>query len=97
MTLYEFLKKANENDFDTYDDVFDAIVTVSINLDDPEGDYGIFCIELIKKIEVKEIASNGNPICGWTDYLKRNLDVFKKFTQDHWYGDYSDEDDLIYE
>ena len=95
MTLYDF-SYIHECDFDTYDDVYDVIVTVSINLE-PGDDYDEFCNELIKLVEVKKILPSGDPICGWTDLIKRNMDVFRQFSDKHWGNKYEDEDDFIYE
>ena len=96
MKLYDFLAMS-DCDYDTYDDVYDAIVTISINLE-PEDDYDRFCIGLVKLVDVKEIADDGNPICGWTDLIKNNIDVFRKFANDNWIrNNYEDEDDFIYE
>lgn len=96
MTLYDFIK-ADDCCYDTYDDVYDTTVTVDINLD-PEDDYDEFCVELIKKIEVKGRAYDGNPVCGWYDYIKRNLPRFRQFADDYWIkNNHEDEDDFICE
>ena len=47
MNLYDYLK-LTECDYDTYDDVYDAVITVCINTE-PEDDYDEFCIDLCKK------------------------------------------------
>lgn len=96
MTLYDFIK-ADDCCFDTYDDVCDTTVTVDINLES-EDEYDEFCVELIKKIEVKGRAYDGNPVCGWYDYIKRNLPIFRQFANDNWIkNNHEDEDDFICE
>ena len=96
MTLYDFIK-ANDSCYDTYDDVYDTTVTVDIDLAS-EDDYDEFCVELIKKIDVKGMAYDGNPICGWSDYIKRNLPRFRQFANDNWIkNNHEDEDDFICE
>lgn len=96
MTLYDLLV-ASDKDFDTYDDVYDAVVTVAINLDAVD-DYDEFCIALVKLITVKSIARDKNPICDWSDFIKRNMDVFRSFADNYWYkNNTDDEDDFICE
>lgn len=96
MTLYDFLME-NDNWYDSYDDVYDVSVTVG-PCSNPKDDYDEFCVDLAKKIEVKEINSNGDPICGWSDYIKRNLKTFRKFANENWIkNNYEDEDDFICE
>lgn len=96
MKLYDFLKMFGE-DFDTYDDVVVTTVTACINLE-PEDDYDEFCVALVKKIEVKSIEEDGNPICGWYDYIERNLPIFRQFANDNWIkNNYPDEEDFICE
>ena len=96
MILYDFIVK-NDADYDTYDDVYDASVTVSINTE-PEDDYDEFCIGLSKLVEVKEINHWGDLICGWSDLISNNMSVFRKFANEHWIkGNYADKDDFICE
>lgn len=96
MKLYDFIK-ADDCCYDTYDDVCYTTVTVDINLE-PEDDYDEFCVELIKKIEVKGRDYDGNPVCGWYDYIKRNLPRFRQFADDYWIkNNHEDEDDFICE
>lgn len=96
MKLYDFLKIFGE-DFDTYDDVYDTDVTVCINLE-PEDDYDEFCVALTKKINVERLAPDGNPVCDWWNYIKRNLPIFRQFANDNWIkNNYPDEEDFICE
>ena len=97
MTLYEFLVN-NGDDYDTYDEVFDPTITVCINLE-PEDDYDEFAVGLCKLVEVKGIDKyDGNPICGWSDLINNNIDVFRKFADEHWYkNNYKDNDRFVCE
>lgn len=96
MKLYDFLAMSN-CDYDTYDDVYDVIVTVSINLE-PEDDYDRFCIGLVKLIDIKEFNCDGDPICDWSGFIKRNINIFRSFANDNWIkNNYPDEDDFICE
>ena len=98
MKLYEFIK-LSENDYDTYDTVYDAGVTVCfIEEDEAENDnYDKFCIELMKKVEVEKV--NGDIlIVKWTELIQNNMEKFKTFAKEHWRNDYEDdEDEFIYQ
>ncbi len=97
MTLYEYLKM-RENDFDTYDTVYDAVVTVCY-IDEEEDEYDKFCNGIIKKVDVIHINDDSSTV-NWTEMIERNIDKFKAFTKEHWRADcqYEDDiDDFIYE
>lgn len=96
MKLYDFLA-THDYCCDAYDDVYDTSVTADIN-PKPEDDYDEFCTGLVKLVEVKGTAWDGNPICGWSDLIERNIKVFRKFANDNWIkNNYEDEDDFICE
>lgn len=97
MTLYEYLK-LSENDFDTYDTVYDAGVTVCYIADEDEKDeYDKFCNGIIKKVEVIKI-NDDSPVVNWTELIERNMDKFKAFAREHWIYDYEDDiDEFIYQ
>ena len=96
MKLYDFLAM-NECDYDTWDDVYDMDITVSINLE-PQDDYDEFCVGLVKLVDVKDFTCCGDPICGWGDLIKNNMEVFRKFADENWYkNNCEDEDDFICE
>ena len=99
MKLYDFLK-ISQNDFDTYDTVFDTGVTVCyIDEEDAEDSYDEFCIELMKKIEVEEL-NDDILIVKWTELIQNNMEKFKKFTAENWYESCQyedDEDEFIYQ
>ena len=99
MTLYEFIKVAN-NDYDTYDDVYDAIVTVcSFDGEDEKSDeyYEKFRIGIMKFVEVVRGTADKGLLCKWSEFISRNIKVFREFTEKYWYNQYEDEDDFIYE
>ena len=97
MTLYEYLQMA-ENDFDTYDTEYDACVTVCHICEEDENDgYDKFCNNIIKKVNVVAINNNSLTV-NWCELIKRNMDLFKYFTEEHWYNHYEDdEDEFIYQ
>lgn len=97
MTLYEYLK-LSENDFDTYDTVYDAGVTVCYIADEDENDeYDKFCNGIIKKVEVVKI-NDDSPVVNWTELIERNMDKFKAFAREYWIYDYEDDiDEFIYQ
>ncbi len=93
MTLYEYLKMS-EDDFDTYDVTYDAVVTVCYIADEDEKDeYDKFCNGIIKKVEVVHVDVHYLTV-NWTDLIERNIDKFKAFTKEHWYVDCQYEDDI---
>lgn len=93
MTLFELIS-TSQNDFDTYDDVYDASVTVCF-IDEPYSDnYDKFCMEIIKKVEVESFnANHAVATCKWTDLITRNMTVFREFTRMHWHDEAQYEDD----
>lgn len=99
MKLYDFLK-ISQNDFDTYDTVYDTGVTVCyIDEEDVEDSYDKFCIELMKKVEVEE-QNDDILIVKWTELIQNNMEKFKKFTAENWYESCQyedDEDEFIYQ
>lgn len=101
MKLFDFMK-ITKVDYDTYDNVYDAEITVCW-IDEEEGNdnYDKFCIGIIKKVEVEEQnSSDGNLIVKWTDLITNNMEKFREFTKKHWRDDcqYEDDDDeFIYQ
>lgn len=99
MKLYEIMK-LSQNDYDTYDTIFDAVVTVCyIAENEARDNYDKFCIELMKKVEVEKI--NGDIlIVKWTELIQKNMEKFKAFTKENWYENCQyedDEDEFIYQ
>lgn len=98
MKLYEVMSMS-ENDFDTYDTVYDACVTVCY-IEENEGNdsYDKFCINIMKKIEVVRIIPESHLICEWTKLIQNNMEKFRAFTEKHWSRKYrDDEDEFIYQ
>lgn len=91
MTLYEYLKM-REDDFDTYDTVYDAVVTVCY-IEEENDEYDRFCNGIIKKVDVIHI-NDDSPIVNWTEMIERNIDKFKAFTKEHWRESCQYEDDI---
>jgi len=99
MTLYEWLK-VEQNCMDTYDNVFDAVVTVDYIEDDewkenPESEnYYKFCVEIFKKVNVIE-KNNDDLIVNWNELISNNMEKFRKFSSENWREDcqYEDDDD----
>ena len=97
MKLYDFIK-LTECDYDTYDTIYDAVVTVCYIEENEENDfYDKFCIELMKKVNVEK-QSDDALIVEWTELIQKNMDKFKEFTNNHWRYNYEDdEDEFIYQ
>lgn len=99
MKLYDFLK-ISQNDFDTEDTIYCAVVTVCyIDEEDAEDSYDKFCIELMKKVEMEKQVGDGL-LVKWTELIQNNMEKFKKFTKENWYESCQyedDEDEFIYQ
>ena len=91
MTLYEYLQM-REDDFDTYDTVYDTGVTICY-IEKEKDEYDRFCNGIIKKVDVVEINGD-SPIVNWTELIERNMVKFKAFTKRHWYENCQYEDDM---
>ena len=100
MKLYEIMK-LSQDDYDTYDTVYDAEVTVCyIDEEDAEDNYDKFCIELMKKVEVEKIVPESHLIVKWTELITNNMEKFRAFTAENWYESCQyedDEDEFIYQ
>lgn len=97
MTLYNYIHMA-ENDFDTYDTEYDAVVTVC-HIYEECDEYDKFCNNIIRKVDVVKICGD-SLVVNWCELIKRNIDKFKKFAKDNWYADCQyedDEDEFIYQ
>lgn len=98
MKLYDFMK-LSEADWDTYDTVYDACVTVCYIDEEYEAEdsYYKFCADIIRKVELEK--QNGDIlIVNWTKLIKDNMEKFQMFTNKHWRYTYEDdEDELIYQ
>ena len=87
-------------DIDTYDTEFDICVTVCIdikrgkNLDSLEP-YDKFNNLLIRKVFVE--STDKNIICNWSGFVKKNMALFKAYSEQNWIRTYDDDDTTIYE
>lgn len=99
MKLYDFMKDA-QNDFDTEDTIYCAVVTVCyIDEADAKDNYDKFCIELMKKVEMEKQVGDGL-LVKWTELIENNMEKFRAFTKENWYANcqYEDDDDeFIYQ
>ena len=102
MTVYTFIKETRKDgwfDRDTYDTVFDACITLCVDLNTTSDEYYYkFCNDLLKYVEIDEITDNCVTL-KWYDMIANNIDLFRKFTENYWYNpeSFDDDDDLIYE
>lgn len=95
MTLFEYLQIA-ENDYDTYDTKYDVSVTVC-HIDEETDEYDKFCNGIIKKVNVAKIDGDILTV-NWSELIERNMDLFKYFTEEHWYRHYEDDvDEFVYQ
>lgn len=99
MKLYDFMK-ISQNDYDTEDTIYCAVVTVCyIEEDEANDNYDKFCIELMKKVEVEKVFDNA-VLVKWTELIQNNMEKFKKFTAENWYKSCqyeNNEDEFIYQ
>lgn len=98
MNLFEFIN-TTQKDFDTYDDVYDASVTICF-IDEEEDAYDKFCNGMIRLVEVIKQTDDCILLVKWTDLIKRNIEKFREFTKKYWYDDCQyedDEDEFIYQ
>jgi len=97
MTITEFLKIARR-DFDTYDTVFDVCVTCCDMTDDDNDDwYDRFCKFIYGKVEVVKMIRECEMICEWTQFIERNLEIFREAAREMWTWLPEDDEDLEYE
>lgn len=91
------------------DKVFDAVITVDCTVD-PEGHIDIvdepdpkypsmplFIKEFLGKVTVVTLMSDGTPIIDAYGLFKRNMDTVRQWIAKNWYGEWTDDDDIIYQ
>ena len=106
-TLYGLSGRVNTDsisktwlDIDTYDTEFDICVTVCIdikrgkNLDSLEP-YDKFNNLLVRKVFVE--STDKNIVCNWSGFVKKNMALFKAYSEQNWIRTYDDDDTTIYE
>ena len=97
MTLYEYMK-VEQDCIDTYDNVYDAIVTVDYIEDDEymenpdDENYYKFSVEILKKVNVVKNVGD-NLIVNWNELISNNMEKFREFSSENWYEQYEDDDD----
>lgn len=91
MTKLSEVVNSSQDDFDTYDTVYDVIITVCYDPYDKDY-YDKFCNGIINYINVVRFGKD-TLTCDWADFIERNIDVFKDFTANYWGEQYEDDDD----
>lgn len=94
MKAWELVKKAGGFDEDTYDDEYDAIIPVRIELDNEQDEdpYFQFVVGLLKLVEVTDADES---VWKWSLLVEENYDVFREFAQYHWNTYLDSQDDFI--
>lgn len=96
MTLYDYLT-IDDGSFDTYDTVYDAVVTVE-RIEKEKEYYDKFCNGIMKLVKFVKKTSNYELVCEWADLIERNFDIFKEFASKHWDNQYEDDrDEFVYQ
>ena len=96
MTLYDYIM-FHKRDYDVYDKEYDIGVTACY-IGKVTDAYDGFCKKLMQKISVVETVNEYTLVANWADLIKRNMSVFKSFTEEHWGDKYcNDEDTFIYQ
>ena len=91
--------------FDTYDTVYDAVVTWDWNkdakIDDRYPYYFKMSRLLASKLDIAYISGDINPVIviEYTKLIKDNMGLFREFANEYWDEEYihEDDDDFIYE
>ena len=93
MTLYEYVM-LHEEDYDVWDNEYDTCVTVCY-IDKVTDSYDAFCKKMMQKVSIVEV---GECVANWSELIKRNMPVFKSFTEKHWDKKYkNDVSEFIYQ
>lgn len=92
---------SEDNDYiEFYDNVFDIFVGLDYVSEkdlNREADkyYYRFLNYLNNNVQVLSVA---NSTCAWTNFIKKHIKAFKKFTKEHWVRTYKDDlDEFIYQ
>ena len=94
--------------WDCPDKVFDAVITVDCSVDhegkvdiledDPEyPSMPLFINEFLGKVQVVTLMSDGTPIIDADGLFRRNIATVKQWIAKNWNGDWTDDDDIIYQ
>lgn len=97
-TLYDFIMEQN-NDFDTYDTVFDVEVTVCVPCETGEDYYDKFYDFILKHVTGIEKIGEGECRADWYYFVNSNIEVFKDISNELWDKENiaEDDDDFIYD
>lgn len=98
MNLYDWLRE-KDNDYDTYDTVYDICVTVCVPYEVEENRmewYDKFCNFILKHVNVDEEINDFECIADWNDFIERYKDIFKMITAESW-NHMPDDEDFNYE
>lgn len=100
MTLFDFIVK-EQADFDTYDTEYDMCVTVcepyEYDKDEEKEPYDIFTELIMKNVEVERKTGECTCVCKWSDFIKNNIDTFRKAAEALWYSTPETNESLVYE
>lgn len=95
--------------WDCPDKVFDAVITVGCSvdqdgkvdiIDDKDDEFPnmmLFIKEFLGKVTIVSLQSDGTPIIDADGFFRRNIETVRKWVKENWFGDWSDDDDIIYQ
>ena len=100
MKLIDYCRSVDFVDFDSYDNVYDVIVTICFDeetVDKPEDSFDRFVKYIVEHVDY--IKGNGNyVICDWNGFVKAHEQVLRQYEHDCWRYNYDDdEDEFVYE
>lgn len=92
MTLYDYLV-GTSGDCYTYDRLYNFRIVVSV----PEGtsSFDKFISVLYQHLLIAEVRSKTSLVVLWSEYIRRNLDLFREYANKHWDYD-KDLDDTLF-
>lgn len=94
--------------WDCPDKVFDAVITVDcsvsqdgkVDILEPDTEFPnmpLFINEFVGKVTVVSLMSDGTPIIDADGLFRRNIETVRQWVKKNWNGDWSDDDDIIYQ
>ena len=96
MTLYEYIM-FHKKDYDVYDKEYDASIT-ACHIDKVTDSYDAFCKKMMQKVSVVETVNDYTLVANWSELIRRNMEVFKSFTEKYWKRKYkNDVEEFIYQ
>ena len=95
MKLIDYCRSVDFVDFDSYDNVYDVIVTICFDeeaVDKPEDSYDRFVKYIVEHVDY--IKGNGNyVICDWNGFVKAHEQVLRQYEHDCWRYNYDEDED----